>query len=146
MSTQREQDRQKGLTRRAALLAGGELLLLSALVGRVYYLQVVEADRYKVLAEENRINIRLLAPRRGRVLDRFGVTLATSDQNYRVVLVADQAGEIESTLDAIGTLVPLTDADKRRVLRDIHHKHTFVPVIVRENLTWEDVSRIEVNV
>ncbi|HVJ55019.1 MAG TPA: penicillin-binding protein 2 [Aliidongia sp.] len=146
MSTQREQDRTKGLTRRAALLAGGQALLLSALVGRVYYLQVVEADRYKVLAEENRINLRLLAPRRGRLLDRFGVTLATSDQNYRVVLVAEQAGEIESTLDAIGTLVPLSDADKRRVLRDIHRKHSFVPVIVRENMSWEEVSRIEVNV
>jgi penicillin-binding protein 2 len=146
MSTQREQDRTKGLTRRAALLAGGQALLLSALVGRVYYLQVIEADRYKVLAEENRINLRLLAPRRGRILDRFGVTLATSDQNYRVVLVAEQAGDIESTLDAIATLVPLADADKHRVLRDVRRKHSFVPVIVRENMSWEEVSRIEVNV
>jgi penicillin-binding protein 2 len=146
MTLQREQGRYKVLTRRAALLAGGQALLLSAIAGRVYYLQVVEAQRYKVLAEENRINLRLLAPRRGRILDRFGVSLATSDQNYRIVLVAEQAGDIESTLKAIGTLIPLGEAEKRKVMRDIHRKHSFVPVVVRENLSWEEVSRIEVNV
>jgi penicillin-binding protein 2 len=147
MSSQREQERSKGLTRRAVMLAGGQAVLLGALVGRVYYLQVIEADKYKVLAEENRINLRLLAPRRGRILDRFGVTLATSDQNYRVALVADQAGDLDSTLDAIAALVPLAESDKRRVIRDIHrNKNSFVPVVVRENLSWDEVSRIEVNV
>ena len=47
-----------------------------------------------MLAEENRINLRLLAPRRGRILDRFGVPLAANDQNYRIVLVAEQAGDL----------------------------------------------------
>jgi penicillin-binding protein 2 len=142
----REQGRYKVLTRRAALLAGGQLMLLGSLVGRMYYLQVIEAQRYKVLAEENRINLRLLAPRRGRVLDRFGVPLATNDQNYRIVLVAEQAGDIESTLSAIGTLIPLGDAERHKVLRDVKRKHSFVPVVVRENLTWDEVSRIEVNI
>lgn len=53
-------DRQKLLTRRAAVLGGGKLVLLSALMGRLYYLQVVEADRYATLADENRISLRML--------------------------------------------------------------------------------------
>ena len=134
------------LTRRGALLGGAQLALVGTLVGRMYYLQVVEAQRYKVLAEENRINLRLLAPRRGRILDRFGVPLAANDQNYRIVLVAEQAGDLESTLNAIGTLMPLDDTARRRVIRDVKRKHSFVPVVVRENLTWDDVSRIEVNI
>jgi penicillin-binding protein 2 len=142
----REQSRYQMLTRRAALLGGGQFLLLSALAGRMYYLQVVQAERYKVLAEENRINLRLLAPRRGRVLDRFGVPLATNEQNYRIVLVAEQAGDLNSTLDAIGTLIPLEDTERHKVLRDVRRKHSFVPVVVRENLSWEEVSSIEVNI
>ena len=134
------------LTRRGALLGGAQLALVGTLVGRMYYLQVVEAQRYTVLAEENRINLRLLAPQRGRILDRFGVPLATNDQNYRIVLVAEQAGDLDSTLNAIGTLIPLDDAARRRVIRDVKRKHSFVPVVVRENLTWDDVSRIEVNI
>ena len=146
LSRDREQGRYRVLTRRAALLAGGQMLLLGSLVGRMYYLQVVEAQRYKVMAEENRINLRLLAPRRGRILDRFGVPLASNDQNYRVVLVAEQAGDLESTLNAIGTLIELDDHERHKVLRDVHRKHSFVPVVVRENLSWDEVSRIEVNV
>jgi penicillin-binding protein 2 len=142
---QRENTRSKLLTRRAALLAGGQLMLLGTLAGRMYYLQVVQADRYSMLANENRINIRLLAPPRGRIVDRFGVPLAVNQPTYRIVLIPEQAGDIDSTLNAVGTLIGLTDGDRRRVLRDIRRKHSFVPVAIRENLSWEEMARIEVN-
>ncbi|HEX7968855.1 MAG TPA: penicillin-binding protein 2, partial [Stellaceae bacterium] len=141
----RDNNRTQLLTRRAALLAGGQVALLATLAGRMYYLQVMQADRYAMLADENRINIRLVAPPRGRILDRFGAILADNRPTYRVVLVAEQAGDILSTLDAVGTLIPVSDTDRRRVLRDIRRKHSFVPVMIRENLTWEEMARIEVN-
>jgi penicillin-binding protein 2 len=142
---QRENNRAKLLTRRAIMLAGGQVALLATLAGRMYYLQVMQADRYAMLADENRINIRLLAPPRGRIVDRFGVALADNHPTYRVVVVAEQAGDMESTLNAVGTLIPLSDVDRRRVMRDIRRKHSFVPVIIRDNLSWEEMARIEVN-
>jgi penicillin-binding protein 2 len=141
----RENNRAKLLTRRAALVAGGQVALLGALAGRMYYLQIQQSDRYAMLADENRINLRLLTPPRGLIVDRFGVQLASNRQNYRVVLVAEQAGDIDSTLDAVAALIPLGDNDRRRVWREIKRKHSFVPVMVRENLTWDEMARIEVN-
>jgi penicillin-binding protein 2 len=143
---QRENQRSKLFTRRALLLAGGQTAMLAALAGRMYYLQVSQSDRYAVLADENRINLRLLAPPRGRIVDRFGLALASNTPNYRVVIVAEQAGELDVTLDAIDQLIGLTEADRRRVLRDVKRKHSFVPVVVRANLTWDEMARIEVNV
>jgi len=140
-----ENSRGKLMTRRAIILAGAQLGLLGALAGRLYYLQVIQSDRYAMQADENRINIRLLAPSRGRILDRFGVALAMNRQTYRAVLVAEQAGDISATLDAVATLVPVSDADRRRVLRDIRNKLSFVPVAIRENLSWEEMVRINVN-
>jgi penicillin-binding protein 2 len=141
----REDSRAPLLTRRAAIFAGGQAALLATLAGRMYYLQVVQADRYAMLADENRISIRLVAPPRGRILDRFGAVLADNRPTYRVVLVAEQAGDIQSTLRAVGTLIPVSDTDRRRVLRDIRRKHSFVPVMIREDLSWEEMARIEVN-
>ena len=138
-------DRIKTFNRRTAMLAGGQFLLLSTLVGRLYYLQVVQADRYLMLADENRINIKLLPPPRGRILDRKGEALATNRLNYRVALVAEQAKDIEGTLDAIASLIPLTERDYQRVRREVRRRREFVPITVRENLTWAEVSRIEVN-
>ncbi|HTZ77200.1 MAG TPA: penicillin-binding protein 2 [Stellaceae bacterium] len=142
---QRENKRTKLLTRRAAIIGGAKVGLLGALAGRLYYLQVMQADRYAMLADENRINLRLLAPPRGLITDRFGVAMASNRQNYRVVLVAEQAGDIDSTLDAVGALITLSETDRRRVLREIRRKHSFVPVVVRENLSWDEMARIEVN-
>ena len=141
----RNESRYRVLTRRAAILGIGEIGLFGALAARMYHLQVVEAARYETLAEANRINVRLLAPHRGRILDRFGVPLAINRQNYRIELVPDQAGDIEETLDAIADLIPFGEGDRRRVLRDAKQRHGFVPVVVRDNITWDELARIEVN-
>src|SRR5580693_2126567 len=108
----RDTQQQKSLTRRAALLAGGQVLLGAALAGRLYQLQVLEKDRYRVMADENRINLRLLVPPRGRIFDRFGVEMADNRQNYRVVVVPEETADIAATINAIGTLIEVTDGDR----------------------------------
>ena len=97
----RDTERHKLFTRRALMLAGGKSVLMAALIGRMYYLQVIEADRYRTLADENRINLRLLAPRRGRIVDRFGLPVADNQQNYRVLLISENTRDTEYTLDVL---------------------------------------------
>ncbi len=141
----RDNERHKLFNRRAALLAGSKAVLLSALVGRMYYLQVIESARYATLADDNRINIRLLPPPRGRIVDRFGLPLAENRQNYRVVLIPAQTGDVEPVLQALGTIIPIGVGDRRRIRREAQRRHRFIPVTVRENLSWEEVAQIEVN-
>jgi penicillin-binding protein 2 len=141
----KDQDRAKLFTRRAALLAGGQGLMFAALAARMYYLQVVEADRFAMLAEDNRINPRLLPPPRGRILDRFGVVLADNRQDYRAAIVREQAKDVEAVLERLGAIIGLDPEDRKRIMKEMRLRRAFVPVKVRENLTWDEVSRIEVN-
>src|SRR5215471_20437796 len=108
----------KLLTRRAAILGTGQAILFAVLAERMYQLQVVDADRYAVLADENRINLQLLAPERGRILDRFGASLADNHHSYRLVVVAEQAGDVITTLETLAGLIEIGDGDRRRVIRD----------------------------
>lgn len=140
-----EQDRGRLFTRRAMILAGGQALVFTGLASRMYYLQVIESSRYRVLADENRISLRLLPPPRGRVLDRRGVPLAVNVQNYRIVIVPEEAEDVEKMLDRLDRLVQVPEHERRRILREVRRRRAFVPVTVRENLTWDEVSRIEVN-
>ena len=140
-----EHGRFKTFSRRAALLAVGHTVLLAGLSARMYHLQVVNRDKYATLAEDNRISLRLLAPPRGRILDRFGVPLATNEQNYRAMLVAEKADDVERTLDKLGRIIEIPPAERARILDELRDKRAFVPVTVRENLSWSEVSRIEVN-
>ena len=136
--------RQKLFTRRAAILAGSQAMLLAAVGGRMYQLQILESQHYTVLADENRISLRLIAPVRGRILDRFGIALAENQPNYHLVIVPEQAGDVAATLDALGALIEVSETDRRRVLREMRRKHSFVPIIVRANLGWDEMARIEV--
>ncbi|MEM1399072.1 MAG: penicillin-binding protein 2, partial [Pseudomonadota bacterium] len=141
----RDTDRYRLLTRRTAVIGAAKLGLFGALGARLYYLQVVEQDRFTTLAEDNRINMKLLAPTRGLIVDRFGVPLAVNNQNFRVLLVAEQTDDVDATIAQLADIVPLDDNDKDEVRRDISRRRPFVPVIVRDKLTWEQVSTIEVN-
>lgn len=145
MIINRDNDRIRLFNRRAVVLGSAQSLLVSALVGRMYYLQVIEADRYRMLAEENRINLRLLPPPRGRVLDRFGEPLAVNRQNFRVLIVSEQTRDLAATLDALADVIDLSEYDRDRVQKEVRRRRSFVPITVRENLDWEEMARIQVN-
>ncbi len=140
-----DNERYRSFTRRALVVGGAQAALFAVLAGRMYYLQVIEAERYATLAEDNRINLRLLPPPRGRIVDRFGVPVAVNQQNYRVVLVREQARDVKQTLDLLSEVIRLPEEEFARILREAKHKRAFVPVSVRDYLSWEEVSRIEVN-
>src|SRR5574338_290623 len=95
---QQQQSQQKVFTRRLAMLGGLKAVLVTTLVGRLYYLQVIEGEKYKLLADENRISHRILFPPRGLIVDRFGIPLATNSPSYRALLVAEQTPNLEGTL------------------------------------------------
>jgi penicillin-binding protein 2 len=141
----RDNDLQRVFTRRALLLGTAQLGLFGALVGRLYYLQVMESDKYTLLADENRINMRLLSPRRGRVLDRFGVELASNRRNYRVMIVAEQTRNVDATLEALSKLIQVDDTQRARVKREIERRRKFVPVVVAENLSWDDFAKVNLH-
>ncbi len=142
----RDHDRMRMFSRRAALVAGAKVALFGVLAGRLYYLQVIEAERYALLADENRINLRLLPPPRGRIVDRFGVPLAINQQNYRVLITSEDTPDVEKTLDRLAKIIVLTDDERARILREVGRKRDFVPVTVQEFLSWEQLARIEVNI
>lgn len=139
-----ESDRHRRFTRRALMLGGLQALLAAGLVGRMYDLSIVKGQKFAVLADENRLSLRLIAPRRGRILDRFGEEIAGNRQDLRVVLVPEQVQDLDETLALLGQWVGLKDGDRARILKQIARQRAFVPVTVAENLDWETFARVNV--
>jgi penicillin-binding protein 2 len=141
-----EKEKAKLYGRRAAFLAGGQLLLLSLLGGRMYQLQVLQAAQFSTMAEENSISKQLIEPARGRILDRYGRPLAENEQNYRVQVVREQAGDIDAILSKLSEFVPLSEAERVDIVAQSKKLRVFDPMTVKENLSWNQVAAIEVNV
>ena len=142
----KDKSRYATFTRRSLGLGGGMAAVFAVLGGRLYQLQIRDGDQYMVEAEDNRVSERLIAPPRGRIIDRFGVELSNSRRNYRVLLVSEQASEgVKAALDTIGEVILLSDQQKRKVMHDIAMNKKFVPVPVAENLSWEEFSRVNLH-
>ncbi|MBL94190.1 MAG: penicillin-binding protein 2 [Magnetovibrio sp.] len=143
----RDSERYKLFSRRAMIAASGKFLLLSAVAGRMYYLQIIEGERYQTLADENRINLRLLAPPRGRIIDRFGIPMADNQRNYRILIVPEdvKGRDVNTILSLVSRIIPLSKSERRKASREISRKRNFVPITLKENLSWEDMTAIEVN-
>ena len=140
-----DQETQQTFTRRALVLGGAKLALFGVLAGRLYYLQVVEAARYRTLSEDNQFNLELLPPIRGRIFDRNGTPLADNRDNFRIEIVAEQTGDVLQTLSALRSVIHIEDWDLKRVLREAKRKRSFVPITVVENLSREDISKVAIN-
>ena len=84
------------------MLGGIQAVTIGTLAWRMRQLQVNESEHYRLLAEENRIATRLVAPVRGLIFDRNGVLIAQNQQNYRVVIVREQAGDVAEVLEELG--------------------------------------------
>jgi penicillin-binding protein 2 len=133
-------------SRRAVLLSGGMTAVFGVLAGRLYQLQIENGELYRNQAEDNRINQRMLAPLRGRILDRFGVALASNRRNYRVLIVPEQTqGGVVATLDALSSIIPIDARMRAKVLKDAATNRPFVPLVVAENLSWEDFARLNLD-
>src|SRR3954468_47337 len=98
----KDKSRYATFTRRSVGMGAGMTAVFAVLSGRLYQLQIRDGDQYKLQAEDNRVSERLLAPPRGRILDRFGAELANNRRNYRVLLVAEQATDgVRQAIDTI---------------------------------------------
>lgn len=138
-------DAHRKFTRRALFLGGCQAAFIAVLAGRLRYLQIEEGEQFQLLAEENRVSMRLIPPARGMILDRNGNLIAGNEQNYRVTITREDAGDVETVLRRLAEGIPLAEEDIERTIRETKRRSAFVPHIVAERLTWEQLSWVSIN-
>jgi penicillin-binding protein 2 len=133
------------ITNRAILLlvAGG--LLLSILLVRLLYLQVVSHEYYTTLSEDNRVKLQPLPPNRGLIFDRNGILLAENLPSYRLEITPEQVDDMGATLNALEDIIEIGDTDRSRFEKLLARKPRFEAVPLRFHLNDEEVARFSVN-
>ncbi|SMX47398.1 penicillin-binding protein 2 [Maliponia aquimaris] len=138
-------DSARRITRRGLMLGAAQVGFAGVLALRMRHMQVDQADEFRLLAEENRINIRLIPPSRGRIFDREGRLIAENEQTYRITITREDAGDVGQVIQRLGQLVELDEDDLNRALIEMERTAPFFPVTVADRVTWEDISRVAVN-
>jgi penicillin-binding protein 2 len=126
---------------RLAVSVGFTLVLLAILLLRFMYLQILRHDYYQTLAENNRISIVPIVPNRGLILDRNGIEMAHNYSGYTLEITPDKVGNIDATIEELGTLVSIAPKDKKRFKKLLAESHNLESVMIRNRLSDEEVAR-----
>ena len=123
-------------------VAGVFALICFCLLGaRLWHLQVVRYEGLSARAEQNRITVVPIPPRRGEIVDRNGVVLASNLRDYTLSVVPAQVeGDMDTLLDNITQLVHITPRDRRRFLQNVSQNGRYNPILLRNNLSDIEAS------
>ena len=146
MALEKESERALNFSRRAFVVGAAQGAFLTLLGGRLAWLQLVEGNRYKTLAESNRINLKMMAPARGQIVDRFGVPFAINNQNFRVLVVPEQTDNLRESLEHLKSLIKIEDRAIEKVVKLAKRSPSYTSLEVADNLDWEEVATVEVNI
>ncbi|MDS9468343.1 penicillin-binding protein 2 [Paracoccus sp. MBLB3053] len=133
------------ISRRVLLLGVIQAAVISTLGLKLRSMQLEHAEEYRMLSDGNSIKIRLLPPARGLILDRNGTIIAGNEQNYRVTLTREDAGDVSAVVARMRRIIPMSDRQAAELLAEIRRRSAVTPVMVADRLTWQEFSSIALN-
>jgi penicillin-binding protein 2 len=122
-------------------LQSGLGLLLATRMG---YIALADNQKYKMMAESNRVNLSLIPPRRGWILDRNGQPIASNRADFRVDLIPERLVEKDKTLAELAKVLKLTDIDLQDIRDRLEKARGFQPVEAATQLDWEEFAAVSV--
>ncbi|MFN7029696.1 MAG: penicillin-binding protein 2 [Sphingopyxis sp.] len=129
-------------TRRALVVGGAQAAVGVALAARMAYISVVDNDRYVLESESNRVNLTLVPPRRGWIVDRHGKALANNRVSLRIDIIPDRLHNRDFVLGQLRTLLRLDGDTMDRINRDLKAASGFQPVAVAEDMSEAEYASI----
>jgi len=120
---------------------GGVGLLLAARMG---YIAVAENEKYEMEAESNRVNLSLIPPRRGWILDRNGAPLASNRADFRIDIIPDRLEDPKATLAMLSQLLRFSPAEAEDLRDRIEHSAGFQAVPVASGLDYDTFAAVSV--
>ena len=136
---------QRMFLQRSLFAVGIITLIAILLMGRAFWLQVIQHDHYFELSQGNRARIEPLPPNRGIIYDRAGRVIAENTPAYQLELVREQAGDLEDTLSRLVRFGLLDAGDVTRVRQLALSRRSFEAVPFLLQLDDEEVARYAVH-
>lgn len=131
-------------TRRALVLGGAQVAIGAVLAGRMAYISIAQNERYSLLAESNRVNLTLMPPRRGWIVDRIGRPLALNRTAFRIDIIPDRIRDKPRVLGELQKLLALPDDEIQRISTEISKNAGYQPVQVAQNLSWDQFAAVSI--
>ena len=135
----------KKFGRRSFLIGTSQLILVGLLIRQIRQIQLNESEKYRLLAEENRIDIEILPPLRGVIFDKKGTILAKNKENYRIKILRDKNINLPNVMENLSKLINISEERKIEIIKKLEKKRSNSSIIIAENLSWIEFKQVLVN-
>ena len=132
----------KLISRRMFILSAAKAVVFFGVFGRLVSLQINESKKYKTLSDKNRFREWKLAPQRGLITDYFGQEIASNKKVYQLHITPENTDNIEKLFFRLKSIIGLTERKIIFLKKKIAKQKPWEPIIVSENLTWSEFSRV----
>lgn len=131
------------MTRRIFCLSLGKVTLLSLLIGRMFYLQFLKKDEYRILSDKNRLKTMLISPPRGNIYDFYGQNIAQNIACFRLLLDKNITPDFRQEGEIITSLLELDTEQKSEFFKRVNNTSWKIAGLIIDSLTWQQVSILE---
>ncbi len=138
------QNKSRLITRRMFILSVAKISVFFIIIGRLFYLQISENIKYRSLSDKNRLREWKVVPKRGIIEDYFGNKVASNTQIFQLHMIPEDVPNIEVLFFKLSRMIKFNERDKKKLLKRLKKRRPWQPIIISENLTWSEFSKLNV--
>lgn len=120
------------------------ILIVMALVARLFYLQVIRHDHFITLSQSNRVKVLPIAPIRGLIFSRDNVLLADNQPSFSLELIPEQIDSLDKTIGQLSRLIDIDEDSVNRFKKLRSERRRFESIPLKFNLSEDEVARFSV--
>jgi len=136
------QNKARFISRRMFILSALKITIFIGIISRLFYLQISENIKYRSLSDKNRFREWKLVPQRGIIKDFFGKKIADNTKIYQLHMIPEDVPNIEELFFKLSKMINFNQRKKRQILKRIKKRKPWEPIIVSDNLSWSEFSRL----
>ena len=136
------QNKSKLISRRMFILSTVKIVVFVSIISRLFYLQISENIKWRSLSDKNRLREWKIVPKRGVIEDYFGEKIANNSQVYQLHMIPENVPNLEELFFKLSRIIDFNENKKRLLIKRLKKRKPWEPIIVSDNLTWSEFSRL----
>ena len=115
------------------------------LVIRLWHLQILNADDYQAMSENNRLRFVPVAASRGAIIDRSGKVLVSNRPSFSLAVIQQEVKDKEALLTLLSNLLQLDRAEMSERWEKSKGRARYYPIVLASNISRDQVEIVEEN-
>ena len=130
------------INRRMFIISAAKFVIFTAIIARLFSLQITNNKKYSTLSDKNRLREWRLPPIRGEFIDYFDNVIAGNLKIYQLHVVPEEVEDFKSLMLRLKELLNINNKEFVKLIKQKNEQKSWETLIVSKNLTWDQFTKV----